>query len=134
MMARANDFVPALGKALGTLRSASEENSPERRVGRTLLGFRELLRYEDHEDFSESERPVLEAARLKAIQFLMDNLPDPSEVVPGVWTKYYTFLSVEGAETRELLQTREPEMEKVWEEFCSQLPQVLEQGLGHSRN
>ena len=134
MTARANDFVPALGKALDTLRSACEESSPELRGGGTLLGFRELLRYEDHPDFSEAELPVLEAARLKAVRFLMDNLPGEREVVPAVWTKYYTFLSVEGAEARELLQAREPELEKVWDNFCSQLPQVLDESIGHSQN
>ncbi len=133
-MARAHDFTLALGKALDTLRSACEESSAERRVGRTLLGFRELLRYEDHPDFSEAERPVLEAARLKAVRFLMDNLPNDHDVVPAVWTKYFTFLSVEGAETRELLQAREPEMEEVWDKFCSQLPQVMDEAMGHSKN
>ena len=75
-----------------------------------------------------------EAARLKAVRFLMDNLPGEGEVVPAVWTKYYTFLSVEGAEARELLQVREPELEKIWDKFCSQLPQVLDESIGHSQN
>ena len=116
-MARANDFVPALGKALDTLRSACEESSPERRLGRTLLGFRELIRYEDHPDFSESELPVLEAARLKAVRFLMNNLPGEDEVVPVVWTKYFTFLSVEGAELHKVLNTIATGIQKAREQM-----------------
>ena len=103
MTQESHDFSPALGKVLTTLLGAREETAPDRRLGRTLLGFRELIEYEDKPDFDEKERPVLDLARLKAVRFLLDNLPAEDELDPTVWTKYYTFLSVEGAEARELL-------------------------------
>jgi hypothetical protein len=128
------DFTPALGKVLTTLLGAREETTSERRLGRTLLGFRELLEYEDHLDFDENERPVLDLARLKAVRFLLDNLPAEDDPDPTVWTKYYSFLSVEGAEARELWEVKEPALAEVWSDFCSRLPEVMDEAIGLSRN
>ncbi|MBC8350182.1 MAG: hypothetical protein O3A82_16620 [Verrucomicrobia bacterium] len=128
------DFTPALGKVLTTLLGAREETTSERRLGRTLLGFRELLEYEDHLDFDENERPVLDLARLKAVRFLLDNLPAEDDPDPTVWTKYYSFLSVEGAEARELWEVKEPGLVEVWSDFCSRLPEVMDEAIGLSRN
>jgi len=129
-----HEFTPALGKVLATLNAAREETSPDRRLGRTLLGFRELLEYEDMPEFDENERPVLDLARLKAVRFLLDNLPTDDEFDPTVWTKYYTFLSVEGAEARELWEVKEPALTEVWSDFCSRLPEVMDEAIGLSRN
>jgi hypothetical protein len=128
------DFTPALGKVLTTLLGAREETTSERRLGRTLLGFRELLEYEDHLDFDENERPVLDLARLKAVRFLLDNLPAEDDPDPTVWTKYYSFLSVEGAEARELWEVKEPALAEVWSDFCSRLPEAMDEAIGLSRN
>ena len=128
------DFTPALGKVLTTLLGAREETTSERPLGRTLLGFRELLEYEDHLDFDENERPVLDLARLKAVRFLLDNLPAEDDPDPTVWTKYYSFLSVEGAEARELWEVKEPALAEVWSDFCSRLPEVMDEAIGLSRN
>tara|TARA_B100001094_G_scaffold259756_1_gene260015 strand:+ start:1788 stop:2087 length:300 start_codon:yes stop_codon:yes gene_type:complete len=99
-----------------------------------MLGFRELLEYEDRLDFDENERPLLDLARLKAVRLLLDNLPADDELDPTVWTKYYTFLSVEGAEARELLEVKEPELAVVWSDFCSCLPKVMDEAIGFSQN
>ena len=128
------DFTPALGKVLTTLLGAREETTSERRLGRTLLGFRELLEYEDHLDFDENERPVLDLARLKAVRFLLDNLPAEDDPDPTVWTKYYSFLSVEGAEARELWEVKEPALAEVWNDFRSRLPEIMDEAIGLSRN
>ena len=128
------DFTPALGKVLTTLLGAREETTSERRLGRTLLGFRELLEYEDKLDFDENERPVLDLARLKAVRFLLDNLPAEDDPDPTVWTKYYSFLSVEGAEARELWEVKEPALAEVWNDFRSRLPEVMDEAIGLSRN
>ena len=134
MSSGSHDFTPALGKVLTTLLGAREETTPDRRLGRTVLGFRELLEYEDKLDFDENERPVLDLARLKAVRFLLDNLPAEDELDPTVWTKYYTFLSVEGAEARELLEVKEPALVEVWSDFCSRLPEIMDEAIGLSRN
>tara|TARA_B110000438_G_scaffold252941_1_gene258243 strand:+ start:672 stop:1076 length:405 start_codon:yes stop_codon:yes gene_type:complete len=128
------DFTPALGKVLTTLLGAREETTSERRLGRTLLGFRELLEYEDKLDFDENERPVLDLARLKAVRFLLDNLPAEDDPDPTVWTKYYSFLSVEGAEARELWEVKEPALAEVWNDFRSRLPEIMDEAIGLSRN
>ncbi|MBT4665638.1 MAG: hypothetical protein HOB63_03905 [Opitutae bacterium] len=134
MSSGSHDFTPALGKVLTTLLGAREETAPDRRLGRTLLGFRELLEYEDKPDFDENERPVLDLARLQAVRFLLDHQPAVDDPDPTVWTKYYTFLSVEGAEARELLEVKEPALAEVWSDFQSRLPEVMDEAIGLSRN
>jgi hypothetical protein len=134
MSSRPHDYTPALGKVLTTLSTAREETTPDRRLGRTLLGFRELLEYEDMPEFDESERPVLDLARLKAVRFLLDNLPAEDDSDPTIWTKYYTFLSVEGAEARELWEVKEPALAQVWNDFRERLPEVMDEAIGLSRN
>ena len=134
MTSRPHDFLPALGKALDTLRAARSETTPDRRLGRTRLGFRELLRYESSPDFKESERPILEEARLQAVRFLMDGLSDESLARPTTWTKYFLFLSVEAAETRELLEAREPDASESWERFTERLPEMMDETLGLTKN
>ena len=134
MSSGSHDFTPALGKVLTTLLGAREETTSARRLGRTLLGFRELLEYEDKLDFDENERPVLDLARLKAVRFLLDNLPAEDDPDPTVWTKYYSFLSVEGAEARELWEVKEPPLAEVWNDFRSRLPEVMDEAIGLSRN
>ena len=134
MSSGSHDFTPALGKVLTTLLGAREETTSARRLGRTLLGFRELLEYEDKLDFDENERPVLDLARLKAVRFLLDNLPAEDDPDPTVWTKYYSFLSVEGAEARELWEVKEPALAEVWNDFRSRLPEVMDEAIGLSRN
>ena len=134
MTSRPHDFLPALGRALDTLRAARSEVTPDRRLGRTQLGFRELLRYESSPDFKESERPVLEEARLQAVRFLMNGIADESFGEPAVWTKYFLFLSVEAAETRELLEVREPAVSDTWERFAERLPEMMDETLGLTKN
>ena len=134
MSSGSHDFTPALGKVLTTLLGAREETTSARRLGRTLLGFRELLEYEDKLDFDENERPVLDLARLKAVRFLLDNLPAEDDPDPTVWTKYYSFLSVEGAEARELWEVKEPALAEVWKDFRSRLPEIMDEAIGLSRN
>ena len=134
MSSGSHDFTPALGKVLTTLLGAREEATSERRLGRTLLGFRELLEYEDKLDFDENERPVLDLARLQAVRLLLDNLPAEDDPDPTVWTKYYSFLSVEGAEARELWEVKEPALAEVWNDFRSRLPEVMDEAIGLSRN
>jgi hypothetical protein len=134
MSSGSHDFTPALGKVLTTLLGAREETTSERRLGRTLLGFRELLEYEDKLDFDENERPVLDLARLQAVRLLLDNLPAEDDPDPTVWTKYYSFLSVEGAEARELWEVKEPALAEVWNDFRSRLPEVMDEAIGLSRN
>tara|TARA_Y100000588_G_scaffold257276_1_gene271806 strand:+ start:357 stop:761 length:405 start_codon:yes stop_codon:yes gene_type:complete len=134
MTQESHEFSPELVKVLTILDGARREISPDRRLGRTLLGFRELLEYEDRLDFDEEERPVLDLARLNAVRFLLENLPDENETDPTVWTKYYTFLSVEGAEARELWEVKEPELAEVWEDFRARLPEVMNEAIGLTRN